>query len=121
MGQFSMKIIPSTGSRLDRNQHRNASILRLKDALHPELAVTPVSRLIFDVQGAIVGDLDARPSVDAMIQQLGELARVFGPGTAALLLHYAGNSIKEGNFHSALKLLKELLVIETELLGRIAS
>ena len=97
---------------------RNASILRLKDALHPDLAVTPVTRLILEVQKSISGDLPPELGREIIDQGLEALSAVFRSGSAALLVHYAKNSSCQNNMHTVLKLLNDLLPIESELLKR---
>ena len=98
----------------------SANVLRLKDAIHPNDANTPVSRACYQIQLVLAGSSAptlAKPQIEA---QLNELLTIFKGTFCQSNLADACDAIKQGKFYSALKSLKLLLPIEQNLLNRLA-
>ena len=95
----------------------DAKILRLRDAIHPEEATTPVRRVCYIAQLAVAGEADVPETISQLqtgIAQLRDALRGFD-GTCHL--DDAQDAVTDGNFYGALKYLRKLLPLEDELLG----
>ena len=95
-----------------------ASILRLRDALHPDDASTPVTRAYYIAQLAVAGTLDEDAAYDQLTPRLGELAHAFSPTPkhAATLLQALEN-LRKRNFYAVMRSLHPLIAAERELLA----
>ena len=95
----------------------DAKILRLRDAIHPDDATTPVKRVCYIAQLAVAGEVDldeARNQLRTGITQLGAaLDGVDGSEN----LGEALTALRDDNFYSVLRALRRLLPIEEALLG----
>ena len=96
---------------------KDASILRLRDAIHPEQAVTPVSRLCYLLQLALVGETDPRSTEREALPRLEELSQVFTDRDSRKLLDTGTQALLDGNLYRSLKALRELLPRERRLLA----
>lgn len=96
----------------------SANVLRLKDALHPENANTPISRVCYQLQLILAGCPSSSEVVLQIRAQLSELAAIFKDPQCRDLLLCARQAVEEGKFYGALKSLKALLPIEQNLLSR---
>lgn len=96
----------------------NAHILRLKDAIHPEEATTPVRRVCYLAQLVLAGDATPEETAPKLSRGIGELAQVFLDPDSQLNLATAGRAVEDGQFYQALKALRALLPLEEELLSR---
>lgn len=97
----------------------NANVLRLKDAIHPDRANTPVGRICYDLQLILCGEasLDAlRAQVDRGIRQLME---IFRGAQSQQLLEQSVEALSQDNPYKSLKLMRRLLPLEAQLLGMI--
>lgn len=95
----------------------DARVLRCRDALHPDEVKTPVQRVYYAIQLLITGDVnevEALPSIDAQCRQLLE---VFSSIDASLIPTLLA-MLARGNYYSALCHLRQILLIEAELLER---
>lgn len=94
----------------------NANVLRLKDAIHPHRANTPVARACYIAQLILSGD--ARPDEGGQQLQLAiaQLAQVFDDPPARAVLHDAASHAENGAVYPALRRLRELLPREEQLL-----
>jgi flagellar biosynthesis repressor protein FlbT len=93
----------------------NAHILRLRDAIHPEQANTPVRRVCYIVQLVLSGDAkpaDARPQLLRGIEQL---SQVLTDPDSRNLLNAATTAVLEDQHYQALKVLRSLLPREERL------
>lgn len=95
-----------------------ASILRLRDALHPDDAKTPVTRAYYIAQLAVAGTLEGEAAFDQLGPRLGELAHAFNPTPkyAAALLQ-ALEHLRKRNFYAVMRSLHPLIEAERELLA----
>ena len=93
-----------------------AQIMREKDALLPEDAVTPVRRTYFAAQNVMLGAQAALGSLDGFLEHLAALRQVFLKPEHVALLDEAERQMRAGNTYRALAALRELLVYEAALL-----
>lgn len=98
----------------------NTSILRLKDALHPNDAKTPVTRCCLDAQLILSGDLDPEEGRQRLISAIETLSRVFDDRDSLLTLDAAGAAAIDGNAYMVLRLMKGLIGREARLLGMLS-
>jgi len=87
----------------------NAKILRLRDAIHPEEARTPVRRVCYSVQLILSGDTSVADGKIMVIRQLEELGQVFTDSDSRLSLSEANRALLEGHHYKCLKYLRSLL------------
>lgn len=92
-------------------------ILRLRDAIHPDQAVTPVSRLCYQVQLIVSGDADDDDSRRAALHGIEQLSRIFEDRDSRRILSEATAAIVESRAHRALRCLRDLLPREARLMA----
>lgn len=95
----------------------DSNVLRLRDALHPEEANTPVTRVCYIVQLVIVGEAtpeEAKPQITRGIEQL---RRVFNDELGRSRLDQAATDVSRDRFYPALRNLRALLPAEGHLLA----
>jgi flagellar protein FlbT len=95
----------------------NAHILRLRDAISPDEANTPVRRVCFIAQLVLSGDADeqqARLQLQRGIEQLGLALR---DRDSREHLDDATEAVRAGDYYRVLKRLRALLPIEERLLA----
>ena len=98
----------------------NASILRLKDAIHPDEVATPVSRVCYDAQLVLSGDTDPAQGSRNLLQGIEQLSRVFDDRESRDALTAATEEVMAGNVYRALRQLRRLLPQEARIFARIA-
>jgi len=94
----------------------NANILRLRDAIRPNDAKTPVSRVCYIAQLALSGDVkasDAKPQIMNGIEQLSQVLR---DEDSRHILNTATGAANQDDFYRVLKNLKLLLPREARLI-----
>ncbi len=94
----------------------NANILRLKDAIHPDEANTPVRRACYLAQLILSGEIDPVMLWSRLLGQVQALSDILCDTDSASLLSQARVSIADQNAYACLKLLRQLLPIEAKLL-----
>ena len=95
----------------------NANILRLKDAIHPEKAQTPVSRICYICQLALTGDAIIEEAHGQILLGIEQLSQVFEDRDSRAILGKATDSAVAGNYYQTLKQLRELLPREARMLS----
>ena len=95
----------------------DAKILRLRDAIHPEEATTPVRRVCYIAQLAVAGEADASESIAQLQTGISQLRDALRGFDGSSYVDEAMDAVNEGNFYGALKFLRKLIPIEDELLG----
>ena len=95
----------------------DAKILRLRDAIHPEEATTPVRRVCYIAQLAVAGEADASEAVSQLRTGVSQLRDALRGFDGLSHVEEALEAIDEENFYGALKSLRRLIPIEDELLG----
>jgi flagellar protein FlbT len=92
--------------------------LRLKDAIHPDEANTPMGRICYQLQLVLSGSRSANSETHEIKEQLAELSGIFIDPICRKQLLLATEAVVQGKFYTALKSLKPLLPIEQNLLAR---
>jgi flagellar protein FlbT len=95
----------------------NANVLRLRDAIHPDEARTPVRRVAYVAQLAVAGEAEPDTAKAQLQTGLRQLADVFRDGESAATIRTALAHVEEGRFYPALRSIRTLLPIEEALLG----
>ena len=90
----------------------DARILRLRDAIHPDEATTPVKRACYLAQLAVAGECAPDSAAQQLAADLDGLGMWLPGGPAAEHLDEARAALGEGNFYAVLRALRRLLPIE---------
>lgn len=93
----------------------NANVLRLRDAIHPEQANTPVKRTCYLAQLILSGDTDANDVSTPLLRSIEQLSQVFTDRDSRILLAQATETAIKGEFYQTLKALRLLLPREERL------
>lgn len=96
----------------------SAHVLRLKDAIHPDEANTPMGRVCYQLQLVLTGNGEPDQVSASAVEQIGELSRILRDPFSQEQLAIARDAVGQGKFYNALKSLKVLLPLEEELLSR---
>lgn len=96
----------------------NAHILRLKDAIHPDEATTPVRRICYVAQLVLSGDASPDEAHAQLLSGIEQLSQVFRDADSRVLLQDATSAVLDLQFYQALKSLRGLLPREERLLAR---
>ena len=97
----------------------NANILRLRDAIHPEQANTPVKRVCYLAQLVLSGDLACEEAKSQLLKGIEQLSQVFTDPDSRKQLDSASNATLHGQFYQAMKSLKLLIPREDRLISAI--
>ena len=95
----------------------NAHILRLRDAIHPDQANTPVRRICYIAQLLLTGDADPDEAAQQIQRGIDQLLQVLIDPESRQLLSQATKALAAGQHYQALKALRGLLPIEERLLA----
>ncbi len=95
----------------------HANILRLRDAIHPDEATTPVSRICYEAQLVLSGDRAIDEGRKILLRGIEQLTQVFEDRDSRHLLGDATEGVIESNFYRALRALRDLLPREARLLA----
>jgi flagellar protein FlbT len=95
----------------------DANILRLRDAIHPEDAKTPVRRVCYAVQLVLSGDATADETKYSLLRSIEELSQVFVDQDSRQLIDTASGALTRGDHYHCLKALRSLLPREERLLA----
>ena len=93
----------------------NANILRLRDAIHPEHANTPVRRVCYVAQLVLSGDAEAAESRLQLLRGIEQLSQVLTDHDSRTQLALASRAVMEDQHYQALKALRSLLPREERL------
>lgn len=93
----------------------NANVLRLRDAIHPEQANTPVKRTCYMVQLVLSGDRSEPDVRQPLLRAIEQLSQVFTDVDSRNLLDTATQAVIECDHYKALKTLRMLLPREARL------
>ncbi len=130
MGGLVLKLAPKervliNGAVIENGDRRsrlsvvtpNANILRLRDAIHPEEATTPVRRLCYVAQLVLSGDAAADITRHQLLRGIEQLSQVLQDPDSRQHLAQATNATLAGEYYHALKALRGLLPREERLLA----
>ena len=95
----------------------NANILRLRDAIHPEEATTPVRRVCYTAQLVLSGDANAEDSRLKLLRNIEELSQVLTDSDSRAILALATKALLDDQHYQCLKALRTLLPREDRLLA----
>lgn len=93
----------------------NANILRLRDAIHPDQANTPVKRVCYIAQLVISGDADIDEAQPQLLRGIEQLSQVFTDRDSRILLASATDAVLARQHYQALKALRALMPREDRL------
>lgn len=96
-----------------------ANILRLRDAIHPEDATTPVKRVCYVAQLVLSGDVDFDDGSEQLSRGIEQLGFALTDADSVEHLARARAALDDGNAYQTLKALRLLLPIEEILLGQV--
>ena len=96
----------------------NANILRLRDAIHPEEATTPVRRVCYAAQLLLSGDADPDEARLQLLRRIEELSQVFTDPDSRARLTEATAALINDQHYQCLKALRSLLPREERLLAQ---
>ena len=95
----------------------DAKILRLKDAIHPEEANTPVRRACYATQLILTGDAVATDTKLQILRRIEDLSQVLTDHDSRTQLDLATKAIAEEQYYKCLKALRTFLPREERLLA----
>ncbi|KQI69932.1 flagellar biosynthesis repressor FlbT [Loktanella sp. 3ANDIMAR09] len=95
----------------------NANILRLRDALRPDQANTPVRRVCYIAQLALSGDADQTDARSQLLSGIAQLGMALIDQESQQHLRDAQQATHDGDCYRALKCLRRLLPIEDALMA----
>ncbi|MGI3213361.1 flagellar biosynthesis repressor FlbT [Roseovarius tibetensis] len=95
----------------------NANILRLRDAIHPDEATTPVRRVCYNAQLVLTGDSDPDVVRPRLLRQIEELSQVLRDPDSRALLARATQDLLTDQHYQCLKALRALLPREERLMA----
>ncbi len=95
----------------------NANILRLRDAIHPEEARTPVRRVCYAAQLLLSGDIEPEIARRQLLHQIEALSQALTDPDSRTQLARATDTLLEGEYYQCLKSLRALLPREERLLA----
>lgn len=90
----------------------DANILRLRDAIRPDEANTPVRRVCYIAQLILSGDVAPQKGHEQILSGIEQLSQVFRDADSRGLLGEASRAVLDGETYRALKRLRALLVRE---------
>ena len=98
----------------------NANILRLRDAIHPQEANTPVKRVCYIAQLVLTGDASAADTRHQLLRGIEQLSQVLIDHDSRAQLNLATKAVLEDQPYQALKALRTLLPREERLFAAAA-
>jgi flagellar protein FlbT len=112
-------VVMENGDRRTRLQilTPDAKVLRLRDAIHPDEATTPVRRVCYVAQLVLAGEADAEEGRRQLLRGIEQLSQVFRDPDSVAHLAEASESVLEGRIYQAMRALRNLLPREARLLA----
>ena len=116
-------VVMENGDRRTRLQviTPDAKVLRLRDAIHPDEANTPVRRVCYVAQLVLAGEADPDEGRRQLLRGIEQLAHVFRDPDSCGQLAEARESVAEGRIYQAMRSLRGLLPREARLLAMTAA
>lgn len=99
----------------------NANILRLRDAIHPDEATTPVRRVCYAAQLVLSGDASPEDARLQLLRRIEELSQVMTDPDSQAHLASATRALLDEQHYQCLKALRALLPREDRLLAHCQS
>ncbi|PKP63135.1 MAG: flagellar biosynthesis repressor FlbT [Alphaproteobacteria bacterium HGW-Alphaproteobacteria-8] len=95
----------------------NAHVLRLRDAIHPDEANTPVRRVCYIAQLAVAGEATPEEARRQLLSGIDQLSAVFDDAESVEMLDSAASHVVNARFYPALRALRGLLPREALLIA----
>lgn len=95
----------------------NANILRLRDALRPEDARTPVRRVVYMAQLVLSGDMEPEDAKPQLLRGIEQLSQVLRDADSHEKLSSASAAVIDADHYRALKFMRSLIDREDRLLA----
>ena len=95
----------------------NANILRLRDAIHPQEANTPVKRVCYIAQLVLTGDATADDTKQQLLRGIEQLSQVLTDHGSRTLLSQATAAVLEDQHYQVMRALRGLLPREERLMA----
>lgn len=95
---------------------RDANVLRLRDAIHPDEVDTPVKRVCYVAQLALAGEAEPTEARRQILLGIEQLSQVFTDRDSRTSLDEATSAVVSGKVYQCLKALRTLLAREARLL-----
>lgn len=95
----------------------NVKVLRLRDAMHPDDAKTPVSIACYTAQMILTGDIEPREGRRQLLVTIEQLSQVFTDQDSRQLLAEATEKVAEDKIYVVMRRLRDLLPREARLLA----
>lgn len=95
----------------------NANILRLRDAIHPGEATTPVRRVCYMAQLVLSGDAEPGEMRMSVLRAIEQLSQVLTDHDSRTQLALASRAVLDAEYYAALKSLRSLLPREERLMA----
>lgn len=99
----------------------DASILRLRDALHPDDVNSPVKLAYYTAQMRVAGETDPETALTELAPQIEALVHVFEDTEHASVVGGAVDQLRRRNFYGVMRALQPLIAVEEKLLEASAS
>jgi len=99
-----------------RIKSHDANILRLRDALHPSEATTPVKRLYYVAQLIVTGDAEAESARIELFRGLESLYEALPDPSHREHIEQAQHSLNEKEYYRVMRALRPLIQVEEQLL-----
>jgi flagellar protein FlbT len=93
----------------------DAKVLRLRDAIHPDDANTPVKRVAYIAQLLLAGETEPSTGKRQLLAGIEQLSHVFNDAESRHSLDSATDCAIVDNYYPALKALRSLIGRETRL------
>jgi flagellar biosynthesis repressor protein FlbT len=100
---------------------RGAKVLRLRDAILPEQACTPVTRAAYVAQLAVSGDADPAEISAELVRRLNDLERALADTPLCESIRTAADHLQNGDYYRVLRTLGDLIPAERALLNHMPS
>ena len=95
----------------------NTNVLRLRDAIRPDEATTPVRRVCYLAQLVLSGEADPMEIRQNLLRGIEQLSQVFTDSDSRALLHSATEGVLRAEPYMTLRALRALLPREARLLA----
>ncbi|MEO0915794.1 MAG: flagellar biosynthesis repressor FlbT [Pseudomonadota bacterium] len=95
----------------------NANILRLRDALHPNEAKTPVRRVCYVAQLVLSGDVEPAEARPQLLSGIEQLSQALSDPDSRKMLDDATEAVISERYYQAMKALRMLIPREDRLLA----
>ena len=97
---------------------QGARILRLRDAIHPDDANTPVKRVCYIAQLAVAGEVSDQDALSDFAKGVNALQKVFKDEGSQEVMRVALSHAKTNDFYKAMQSMRKLIQYEEALFAR---